>query len=57
MERAAGQQKTDEFMLFCGRETVDEHLGFAKTKSSETYGHIRDIAQEYTVKYGIHIGF
>lgn len=57
VERAAGQQKLEGFVLFCGWDTVDEHLEFAKTKSSEKYGHIRAIAQEYTVKYGLRIDF
>lgn len=57
VEKAVGQQESEELVLFCGWEGVDEHLGFAKTKSFEKYDRIRKFVKKYSVKHGIRIEF
>ncbi|ROV90923.1 hypothetical protein VMCG_09964 [Cytospora schulzeri] len=57
VEKAVGQQETEEFVLFCGRESVDEQLGFSTRRFPKDYGRIREFVQEYDIKHGNRIVF
>lgn len=55
VEKASGQQGSEEFVLFCGLEDVDKHLGFAKTLTFEKCDRIRDLVQDVSVQHGTRI--
>lgn len=59
IEKAAGRQEEEEeeWVLFCGWKTVEEHKGFSSTEDFNKYSRIRDFVQEFNVKHGQRIIF
>lgn len=45
-------EEDDEWVLFCGWESVEEHMKFAGTEGFERHGRIRELVQGFEVKHG-----
>lgn len=52
VEKAAGMENEEEWVLFGGWKTVDEHNGFAKSEAFQKYERIRDVVQGIRLKHG-----
>jgi heme-degrading monooxygenase HmoA len=42
---------TDEFVLFCGWESVEKHMDFAKSAGFDKYGEIQEFVREIDLKH------
>lgn len=55
IEKAAGREEEDEWVLFTGWKSVEEYMGFAGTSHFEKYRQIRELTRGFEVKHGIRI--
>lgn len=46
------EEKEGEWVLFCGWESLDEHMDFAGTEGFEQYARIREYIKGFEVKHG-----
>lgn len=52
VEKDPERQDGEEWVLFCGWNSVEEHTRFAQTEAFEKYSRIRDRVQEFQLKHG-----